>query len=103
MDFAYNPLSGTVPAFWAHFSSGSIDLQGTDVTGCTPVGLLSDMLPKCISRVPKREATALIALKVLLEAAGVQGSAALVAWNGERKADMHDYAFLLYIGFGPCM
>jgi hypothetical protein len=81
MNFAGNPLSGTVPASWVHFSSGSINLDGTKVTGCMPAGLHSD-LPQCTSG-SEREATVLTALKVLLEAAAVPGSAGLTAWTGE--------------------
>lgn len=57
-------MHGTVPAAWAHFSSGNLYINNTQIGGCSPGGLYTDfILPRCLS-----SAAPLLALRSLLEA-----------------------------------
>jgi hypothetical protein len=88
MNFRGNSnLSGTVPASWAHFSSGYINLEGTAVGGCMP-GNVSSTLPSCERIAQAVEAAALLALKKLLVHAGATNVPGLFTWtSGERTAE----------------
>lgn len=87
-------LSGTIPASWSYFSSGSIDLSGTSIGGCMPDGLQmvirtsgSNPLPSCKGLTAADEVAALLDVKALLNRAGPNSIAGLSTWaNGEGKA-----------------
>jgi hypothetical protein len=53
-------FQGSIPAEWAHFSNGSLSIEGTQLGGCSPGRLLSAGLPACSS-------SALLPLKALLQ------------------------------------
>lgn len=78
-------ITGTLPASWAHFSSGQLWVDGTNISGCIPDGLIvyfssSSPLSPC-SNANQTDATTLIHLQQLINKSGA-GSAGLQTWDG---------------------